>query len=119
MSTHVILVSSICFAANGQTPNPILSITDIPGRHERSIVCDDAAYPAQERYTLQWLTTPEVITASIIPNNNDATFKRQTRKPKPSDLLLQYNYGAAAVKQGDMGFKLSSSTQTLLAHPCP
>jgi hypothetical protein len=34
----------------------------------------------------------------MFPNNNDATFLNQ-RLPKPADLLLHYNYGAAAVKQ--------------------
>ena len=32
------------------------------------------------------------------PNNNDATFMDQLL-PKSADLLLHYNYGAAAVKQ--------------------
>ena len=32
----------------------------------------------------------------MIPNNSDATFKKATKKAKPSDLLLHYTYGAAA-----------------------
>ena len=31
------------------------------------------------------------------PNNSDATFLNNTQVPKPSDLLLHYNYGAAVV----------------------
>jgi len=34
----------------------------------------------------------------MIPNNRDAAFRKHTQKAKPSDLLLHYNYGAAAVK---------------------
>jgi hypothetical protein len=34
---------------------------------------------------------------SFIPNNRDAAFEKNIDKPKPSDLLLHYNYGAAAV----------------------
>lgn len=34
----------------------------------------------------------------IIPHNSDAAFKRHTDVPKPSDILLHYNYGAAAIK---------------------
>lgn len=103
MSTHIVLVSLICFAANGQTPNPILSTMDIRERHERPIMPDNVAYPAQKRYTLQWLTSPDVFLSPVIPNNGDAAFKKETKKPKPSDLLLHYNYGAAAVKQWGHG----------------
>jgi len=35
---------------------------------------------------------------ALIPHNSDAAFKSVTNVPKPSDLLLHYNYGAAAVK---------------------
>ena len=59
---------------------------------------DDVSYPSGSRYTLQWIVTPDVFTANAIPNNNDATFKDQTLA-KPSDLLLHYNYGAAALRQ--------------------
>jgi hypothetical protein len=43
---------------------------------------------------------------TVIPNNIDAAFKRNSRKPKPSDLLLHYNYGAAAVKRWGHGIEL-------------
>ena len=55
-------------------------------------------YPSQSRYTLQWLAPPSAAVTTAIQNNIDAAFKKATRKPKPSDLLLHYIYGAAAVK---------------------
>ncbi|KAM6490780.1 hypothetical protein JOM56_013743 [Amanita muscaria] len=42
----------------------------------------------------------------MIPNNNDAAFKKNSRKPKPSDLLLHYNYGAAALKCWGRGLEV-------------
>jgi hypothetical protein len=33
-----------------------------------------------------------------VPNNKDAAFKKHSKKPKPSPLLLNYNYGVAALK---------------------
>ncbi|KAF8529538.1 hypothetical protein BU17DRAFT_79525 [Hysterangium stoloniferum] len=54
-------------------------------------------YPKNSRYTLPWLN-PDPATKVMLPDNRDATFKKGTRKAKPSDLLLHYNYGAAAVK---------------------
>ena len=50
------------------------------------------------RYTLQWLVEPDVAKLQYTPHNMDAAFKTGSRKKKPSDLLLHYNYGAAAVK---------------------
>jgi hypothetical protein len=69
---------------------------DVPPRHERTL-SEDIKYPDQERYTLQWLNGSEALQLRT-PNNSDATFKKYNRKPKPSPLLLHYNYGAAAVK---------------------
>ena len=63
-------------------------------------------YPSRDRYTLQWLINPEPAITPMIPNNIDAAFKTGSRKPKPSDLLLHYNYGAAAVKQWGHGTDL-------------
>jgi len=34
----------------------------------------------------------------MFPNNTDAMFREYTCKPKPSGLLLHYNYGAAATR---------------------
>jgi hypothetical protein len=63
----------------------------------------DVIYPPDERYTLQWLEPHDDFLSSIIPNNTDAAFKKRTRRKKPSELLLHYNYGAAAVKWWGQG----------------
>ena len=39
----------------------------------------------------------------MVPDNLDAAFMTSSRKPKPSDILLHYTYGAAAVKQWGQG----------------
>jgi hypothetical protein len=55
--------------------------------------------PILWRYTLQWIITrDDQFALDLFPNNNDATFMDQ-QLPKPADILLHYNYGAAAVKQ--------------------
>jgi hypothetical protein len=73
-------------------------MTDIPDRYTRRVMGKGLTFPDNDRYTLQWLVTPSEASLWVFPNNNDATFQDQTL-PKPSDLLLHYNYGAAAVKQ--------------------
>lgn len=103
MSFRPTIVSLIYLTASGQTPNRILSTTDIPERNERTEMAEDVEYPVTGRYTLQWLTAPNKFMSDVIPNNRDATFKKRSRKAKPSDLLLHYNYGAAAVKQWGYG----------------
>jgi len=50
-------------------------------------------------YTLQWLVQPSHSAPANAPDNDDATFKANTDIPKPSDVLLHYSCGAAAVKQ--------------------
>jgi len=97
LSTHV-FPSHLCLAIGIQTPNHILSTADIPQRNKRAITPQDVKYPKTTRYTLNWLRTPDNITLSVLPNNRDAMFSKKTTKPKPTDLLLHYNYGAAAVK---------------------
>ncbi|KAJ7645768.1 hypothetical protein B0H17DRAFT_1022794 [Mycena rosella] len=80
-----------------QTPNPILNTVDIPGRS--SIGRDlkyGVKYSEKDRYTLQSLTSTDTIRDDIA-NNLDAAFKLHNKKPKPSPLLLHYNYGVAAV----------------------
>ncbi|OAX35777.1 hypothetical protein K503DRAFT_802544 [Rhizopogon vinicolor AM-OR11-026] len=86
-----------------KTPNHILCVDDIPPRTVRSRLVDDVSYPTGSRYTLQWLETPDEF---IAPDNGDAAFKKHTRMPKPSDLLLHYNYGAAAVKRWGHGYEV-------------
>jgi hypothetical protein len=69
----------------------------VPKRCQRDIP-EHVSYPENARYTLQWIVEPpDKFTARQIPSNNDATFKDHNL-PKPADLLLHYNYGAAAVK---------------------
>jgi len=75
----------------------MLDTTDIP-RHDRVTMDENVSYPSQDRFTLQWMLTPKASTQAGVPNNSDAAFIKHTRKPKPSKLLLHYNYGAAAVK---------------------
>ena len=94
-----------------QTPNHILDMADVPPRHVRANMPQDVGYPAEERYTLQWLD-PDPLALGTIPNNSDAAFNRNTRKPKPSDLLLHYNYGAAAVKWWGHGTELLRNRAT-------
>ncbi|KAF7371518.1 ER-Golgi vesicle protein transport Sft2 [Mycena venus] len=79
-----------------KTPNLDLGVDDIPPRHNRALD-DDVKYPDGQRYTLQWLLGSAKEQA-VVPNNSDATFRKYTRIPKPSPMLLHYNYGAAAVK---------------------
>ena len=109
-------VSYFCFATDIQTPNHILDMADVPPRHVRATMPSDVGYPAEERYTLQWLADPDPLVLGTIPNNSDAAFKRNTRKPKLSDLLLHYNYGAAAVKWWGHGTELLQNHAT---PPCP
>ena len=73
-------------------------MNDVPERTNRRLL-DGTSYPLQSRYTLQWLTRVDADeqTRAAYPNNTDAAFVSHQR-PKPSDLLLHYNYGAAAVK---------------------
>ncbi|KAJ7779747.1 hypothetical protein B0H16DRAFT_1830035, partial [Mycena metata] len=80
-----------------QTPNLVLDADDIPHRHPRELD-DNIKYPDRERYTLQWLEGASPKLLKRVPNNSDAKFKKYTRVPKPSPMLLHYNYGAAAVK---------------------
>lgn len=59
----------------------------------------DVSYPGNSRYTLQWIIAPnDQFTKNLFSNNNDATFLNN-QLPKPADVLLHYNYGAAVVKQ--------------------
>jgi len=81
---------------SAQTPNRYLETNDIPPHRNRTL-SDKVAYSPNRRYTLQWLNQ-DVNLAELNLDNRDAAFKKYTRKPKPSDLLLHYNYGAAAVK---------------------
>ncbi|KZP28674.1 hypothetical protein FIBSPDRAFT_947500 [Athelia psychrophila] len=99
-----------------KTPNPILETTDVPERYERKILYTNVSYPSDSRYTFQWIATMEhQITLDRYPNNNDATFMNQ-QLAKPADLLLHYNYGAAAVKQWGKNSKVLADRPDI---PCP
>jgi hypothetical protein len=98
-------LSDLYVTAKPQTPNKILRTSDIPPRHDREDMPQGVSYPGRVRYTLQWLN-PDPYAMHLAPNNSDAAFKIRTRKPKPSELLLHYNYGAAAVKCWGRGVKL-------------
>jgi hypothetical protein len=65
----------------------------------------NTVYPSRSRYTLQWLGTEGEFVRSV-PHNSDAAFKKNTELKKPSDLLLHYNYGAAAVKMWGQGIEV-------------
>jgi len=93
-----------------KTPNRILGVDDIPLGTDRELL-DNVSYPTDSRYTLQWLTTPARFVA--VPNNGDAAFKKDTKLPKPSDLLLHYNYGAAAVKMWGHGYEVLQNRANL------
>jgi hypothetical protein len=77
---------------------------DIPFAQPPKRVPGDIAYPSRKQYSLQWLAEapPETIQA-VAKNNTDAAFKKDTREPTPSELLLHYIYGAAAVKMWGHG----------------
>ena len=101
--SHIVYLCLTCLIpalADAQTPNHILRTTDVPPRSGRPYDEPDVVYPRIARYTLQRLTepTPDSILLAVTKNNMDAASKKGSRQPKPSDLLLHYNYGAAAVK---------------------
>ena len=48
----------------------------------------------------------------MIPNNSDATFKKASKNAKPSDLLLHYTYGAAAVRRWGRGTEILTKLAT-------
>jgi len=101
-------LSDSCPRTNPQTPNHILEIEDIPARHDQKYMLDNVRYPTTSRYTWQWLA-PDADDKTVmpdIPNNCDASFRKDTKRPKPSDLLLHYNYGAAAVKCWGQGKRI-------------
>ncbi|KAF8523452.1 hypothetical protein BU17DRAFT_85740 [Hysterangium stoloniferum] len=79
-----------------KTPNRYRSTSDIPLRNKRPNMMTSITYTTNSRYTLQWLNLDDLAIHQVLPDNRDAAFMKGTKKPKPSDLLLHYNYGAAA-----------------------
>ncbi|KAJ6482903.1 hypothetical protein C8R47DRAFT_1133084 [Mycena vitilis] len=80
-----------------KTPNLVLKRSDIPPRTNTAPLIGNVKVSINPRYTLQWIMGNERQRRNV-PNNQDAAFKEGTRKPKPSPLLLHYNYGVAAMK---------------------
>ena len=69
------------------------------------------------RYMLQWLVKPDAGKLQYVAQNNvDATFKKHSCKLKPSELLLHYNYGAAAVNWWGRGKEVLHNRLNI---PCP
>jgi len=84
-----------------QTPNYVLDIDDVPSDPARFTLKDAIKYeyPVGQRFSLQVVGDFDGDTSlDLFPNNTTAAFKRGTNLPKPSALLLHYNYGAAVVK---------------------
>ncbi|KAJ7816651.1 hypothetical protein B0H13DRAFT_2380288 [Mycena leptocephala] len=102
-----------------KTPNCILTCNDIP----HVVITPSSMKTSNTRqihYTLQWLMATEHHKRDV-PNNKDAAFKKHSKKPKPSPLLLHYNYGVAALKWWGKGpeYLLSARTRPapLIAAP--
>ena len=95
---------SVCLSCltpmlSSQTPNPILTTEDVPPSPDRRFDVRTIGYPIDSRYTMQWLQTLNASTMNIVKNNSDAAFRhRCPERDRPSDVLLHYTYGAAAVK---------------------
>src|ERR1700722_18268242 len=101
------LISYFCIATDAQTPNHILDTTDVPPRHDQAdMLPTTVRYPTMERYKLQWLLNPPGFLRLQRPQPPQASLKINTRRSKPSDLLLHDNYGAAAVKWWGHGLEL-------------
>jgi hypothetical protein len=73
----------------------MLGIGDVP--NSRRDLLDDVEYPADDRFTIQCLEDRPYISREFWVGV-DTAFRRDTNLAKPSELLLHYNYGAAAIK---------------------
>lgn len=93
------------FPTDAQTPNTILSKTDIPKSPKRAIPTPkEVAFSTKFHYTMQWLTEPHATELNMIcAHNADVAFRKNHKKPMPSDLLVHYHYGAAAVERWGLG----------------
>ncbi|KAF7971956.1 hypothetical protein HWV62_19423 [Athelia sp. TMB] len=104
-----------------KTPNEILETTDVK-RHPRPSMPPTVSFPSGRRYTMQWLAPPDPYLQSA-PNNCDAAFRTAAGKSMPSDLLLHYNYGAAAVLRWGRGLatlrQCSPSRRPAIPPPAP
>jgi hypothetical protein len=106
-----------------QTPNPVLDIGDVPNNNNPTrYLRVGTQCPADERFTLQLLVDVSNQERTQLERTRmigqDAAFKSGTNLPKPSDLLLHYRYGAAAVKLwGHHGHLLSSGHRKNIPRP--
>ncbi|KAF7306319.1 hypothetical protein MIND_00423100 [Mycena indigotica] len=79
-----------------KTPNLVLGVEDIPISPPHSRPRDGIEYPSHERYTAQWLVyDPD--SNNELPKAMDAMFNATSTLDKPSQILLDYNYGVAAL----------------------
>ncbi|KIJ32682.1 hypothetical protein M422DRAFT_35730 [Sphaerobolus stellatus SS14] len=99
-----------------KTPNPVLEEDDVAPRCQRYLpIPPSCSYPSDSRHTFQLFETPTNATDRIItPDNNDATFLTSSMLPKPSGLLLNYNYGAVAVKRWGRNISIFSKRPGIL-----
>ncbi|KAF8529772.1 hypothetical protein BU17DRAFT_60537 [Hysterangium stoloniferum] len=84
-----------------KTPNPMLQPEDVvqPAATVSNPNVGIEYPPDGSRYTLQWtVPSSNPMDFFFVPKTADARFVIGTEIPRPSDLLLHYNYGAAAVK---------------------
>jgi hypothetical protein len=75
----------------------VLSIEDVPNGPVR-VVGDDVECPTQERFALQLLVRDDPDLTELPWIGRDAAFKKGSNLAKPSEVLLHYKYGAAAIK---------------------
>lgn len=75
-----------------QTPNRILDSDDVPDRIERTLG-PNVSYPAESRFTRH-----SFVPSSRNISNVDAAFRNSYDGGLPSMTLLQYHYGACALK---------------------
>ncbi|KIJ57383.1 hypothetical protein M422DRAFT_773957, partial [Sphaerobolus stellatus SS14] len=93
-----------------KTPNPILDPADIHPRLDVGTpLPNNKQYPRTARYTLQifnrtlltqlWGKLPDNVDAAFLKPSLNGKGNPKPTLPKPSALLLHYNFGAAALKQ--------------------
>ena len=105
-----------------QTPNPYLDPQNIPSVIPRHITPPGpkVSYPLDSRCTLQWLDPENPFVEIMMPNNSDVTFRTCIGKHKLTELLLHYNYGAAAaVKWWGHNMRSFAKQSTLLVPGSP
>ena len=110
------LITSFYFAIDTQTPNYVPDVTNVPSCHDQANMPQNARYPTHECHMLQWPLNPGPTMFIMVLNNINATFKTNSRKLKPLDLLLHYNYGATAIKWWGHGMELLKNCENY-PHP--